>query len=200
MITEETREKLDSLISYAIAQEVTWDDLFNAFDAKTIESDEMEDILLELKKKNIKIIDTKNSVEDLSTDDYVYIKMNVAKFKDCIPILKKYEGGELFCDYLSGKKITQIANEYSIEKTDAIRKIRQFASYVYCWNLEKEFLGIFLEYKVPREFAIQDLHLDLEVFRFLNARSYVIPIEQYKKYPLLEKYYDFVKELEPKED
>ena len=200
MIKKTSRDKLEGLINRAAAQELSWNDLFSAFDEKTIESDEMEEILLELEKRGINVIDSKANVEDLSTDDYVYVKMNVSKIKDCVPTLKKYKDGDIFCDYLCGKKISQIAQERSIEKADAIRRVKKFARCVSCWDLEKNCLAIFLEYRVTREVAEKELFLDLETFKFLNARSYAIPIDEYKKYVILEKYRELVKKLEAKED
>ena len=88
------RTALDFLISHALNKIISWDELRESLSDELFQSEEMADVLLEIQNKQIDVIDFQQNIRTTETDKYIFITMELYKFKDCIPEIRKQENGK----------------------------------------------------------------------------------------------------------
>ena len=176
------RTALDFLISHALNKIISWDELRESLSDELFQSEEMADVLLEIQNKQIDVIDFQQNIRTTETDKYIFITMELYKFKDCIPEIRKQENGKYLADYLEGKTLSSISTDYGIDKAIAIKYIRTFCKYLSCDVLESKYLPLFIKYEISISEAMLLLHLDMSVYRFLSLKSKILPESEYKKY------------------
>lgn len=200
-MTVEDRDKLDFLISHAITKTISWEELRSSLSDELFQSDEMADVLLEIQNKEIDVIDFQQSVRTIENDKYTYIAMEVYKFKDCIPEIRKQENGKFIADYLEGKSLATIATNYGLDKKEVSKYVRRFCSYLSCDSLEYKYLPLFIKYEISITDAALLLHLDIQTFKFLHLKSLLLPKELYKNYKNIDSSFtDILEKLVEKED
>lgn len=199
-MTEQEREQIDYIISHSIDGTVSWNDFLSRFPEDTIKSDAMEEILLELSNKDIQIIEPKYSINKVEYKDYIYITIEAYQFKECIPEIQKYENGNLVADYLEGKSISVISKKNNLEEKETLKRIKAFIRNIDCYELEKKYIPIFINYEVSRTDAILKLHLDTESYRFLLMKSSVFDVKDKRKYEIPESLKSIVESLKIREN
>ena len=171
-MNENDKKKLDYLVSHAITNIISWDDLRKSLSDDLFQSDEMTDVLLYIQNQNIDIVDFKQTKNTTQYNNYNYITLEVYKFKDCIPEIKKQENGIYFAEYL----------KYRIDKKTVASFIRKFCSYTECSELESKYLPLFVKYQIKQKDAIDFLFLDIPTFKFLHLKSLILKQKDISKY------------------
>ncbi len=198
-MTKKEREQIDYIISHSITGTISWSDLISKFSEEVIKSDAMEEILLELDNNQIQVIEPEFKVNKAEYDDYTFVSIEVYKFKECIPEIRKYENGDFFADYLEGISVKKIAENNKLDLKEISKKIKTFASYIECREIENKYLPVFLLYDISRSDAMLILHLDNTLYRYLYLKSSLIPKEKIKNYTIPETLKSIVAKLKLKE-
>ncbi len=198
-MTEAEREQINYIISHTLTGQISWGDLISRFSEETINSDTMEEILLELDNNNIQVIEPDFNVNKLEYDTFTYVSINVYKFNECIPELRKYENGSFFADYLEGQSIQQISENYKLDSKEITKKIKLFASYIECREIENKYIPLFLLYDITRSDAMLVLHLDNTLYRYLHLKSSLIPKEKFNNYKIPDNLKNVTTKLKKKE-
>ncbi|MBO4516441.1 hypothetical protein J5751_03260 [bacterium] len=181
-MNENDKKKLDYLVSHAITNIISWDDLRKSLSDDLFQSDEMTDVLLYIQNQNIDIVDFKQTKNTTQYNNYNYITLEVYKFKDCIPEIKKQENGIYFAEYLKGNTLDEISTKYRIDKKTVASFIRKFCSYTECSELESKYLPLFVKYQIKQKDAIDFLFLDIPTFKFLHLKSLILKQKDISKY------------------
>lgn len=198
-MTKAEREQINYIISHSISGTISWSDLISRFSEEVIKSDSMEEILLELDNNQIQVIEPEFKVTKTEYDDYTYVSIEVYKFNECIPELRKYENGDLFADYIEGNAIQTIAEKYKLDIKETTKKIKTFASYIECKIIENKYLPIFLLYDVSRSDALLVLHLDNTLYRYLYLKATLVTKETIKNLKIPDDFKSIVSSLKRKD-
>lgn len=177
---KEDKENLDRLISHALEKIITWDELYSTLSPSLLNSTEFEEVLQNLLEQGISVEDFNSNITTTEYDDFTYIVMEVHKFADCLEQIKNIPNGIYLYEYLKGKSISKISEEYLLDEKFIKTQIKTICSYIECSFLESKFLGLFIKYQIKLNEAVLLLNLDIATYRFLKLKSILNKNKNYK--------------------
>lgn len=195
-MNEKEKEIVNKIVHESVLKKITWDKFMNYFPIELQKSSNFFEILNEIQNKGIEIIDKieySEIINELELSTYIIAQAN--SFADVLPTLRKYPDGDMFTDYLKGMKMQTIAESKGIEKVEVVKRLKKFARYISCSEIEVPLLGVYVNYDLkPKDFSAI-MCIDEVTSKYLYLKFATLPDEDKKHYKVSQDFLERLKDI-----